>query len=120
MKTDFKLQMILIAICDYYQIEKKDLIEKCRKPYLVRARQMYFHFCNEFSNDNLTQMSEFIERDHSTATYSIQKIRVEKEIYEDVRNEIKGITEKLFKISDLVIEEINLLELSEHHTKSFI
>lgn len=120
MKTDFKLQMIIMAVCDYYQITKEQLISKNRKPFLVRARQMYFHFCNEFSNFNLTEMAEFIERDHSTATYSIKKINIEKEIYEDIKNEIKGVTEKLFKTSELVIDDINLLELSEHHTKSFI
>jgi len=76
--------------------------------------------CDSFTDNGLTKTADLIQRDHSTCLYSVQKIKVEKEIYFDVRNDIKCVTEKLLNTDRLIVENIDLLRLSENYTKSFI
>lgn len=120
MKANYPLEAILKAVCDYYQVDKSQIISVNRHNFLVRPRQMYFYMASEFSVTTSIKKADFIDRDHATALYSMNKIRIEKEIYPDIRKEIEGITAMLFNTSKLIVENINLLELTENYTRSFI
>lgn len=116
----FELDQILNSICSFYRIEKEELVSENRKAYLVEARQMFFYLCEEFSEQPYTKIGKFIERDHSTVIYSISKIRMLKDVYPKLKTKIEEITERLFQDHSLIPEHIDLLQLTENYTKSFI
>lgn len=114
------LQKCLNVVCDYYGYTKEDFIRRDRKKHLVNARQMFFFIADCFTEANLTEKGDFLDRDHTTVIHSINKIKIEKEIYPEVKEHIRNIESILFKDPPMVISEINLLELTENYTKSFL
>lgn len=118
MKSNFELPYILSCICKYYQVEKSEIEKHCRKKHLIIPRQMYFYFASEFSVYGLDKMAKLINRDHATAVYSINKIKIEKEIYSQIKIDIKEIESMLH--ASIIPFEVDLLQLSINYTKSFL
>lgn len=119
MKPNFKLQTIAESVCNYFDIELKEIQKKGRKSNNSRVRQIFFYMANEFSQKTLCEIGDFCDRDHSTVIYSVNKIRTEKEIYSSLRMDLESIIEKLFG-SGLIPNDVDLLKLSENYSKSFI
>jgi len=118
MKTNFNLGKILNVVADFYQIDTEKIICSSRKKEFVTPRQVYMYMAHEHTDKTLCQISSFIKRDHATAVYSIAKIRVEKEIYKKLKYELEQINEML--VPSLVIQDVDLLLLTNNYTNSFI
>lgn len=110
---------ILNTVLGYYGITEKEISSSDRRTNLVRARQMYCYLCDQHTSEILSSIGLLINRDHSTVLYSISKTKVEKEIYSHLKIEITEITEAIFKTA-LVIENVDLLKLTENYTASFL
>ncbi len=120
MNYTFTLEEILTVVLDYYGYTIEDFTRRDRNKHLVNGRQMFFYISACFTKSTLVEKGDILDRDHTTVIYSINKIKIEKEIYPYIKKEIEGVTEMLFKTSKLIVENINLLELTENYTKSFI
>lgn len=118
MKTNFSLDKILTIVSDYYQVDKEEIKAVGRKKNVVIPRQMFFYMVYEYTDKTLETMASFVNRNHATAIYSITKIRVEKEIYTELKEDINAITSKLHR--NIIPDNIDLLQLCINYTNSFI
>lgn len=120
MKRNLNIQNILNAVLLFYNVDLNELKSESKKGNLVKARQIYFYLCKEFTDSTFSRMAKLINRDHATAMYSKNKIINQKELYQDINLEIEEITESLFRNNSLIINHVNLLQMSINYTNSFI
>ena len=80
---------ILKVICrelvmDFDEVKTR----KTRLKEFVYTRQLYAYFCKKYTNESLTKIGKFINKDHATAIYSDKQIKcfydVDKVIKRDV------------------------------------
>jgi chromosomal replication initiator protein len=120
MTVNYPLEIILTAVCDYYQITLEDLKEKKRTSYLANARQMYCYIAREFSIKSFKEIGGFIGFSNGNIIYAINEVKIKKDIYPKVKKDIEAITINLFNKDSIVINDINLLSLCENESKLFI
>lgn len=119
MKPKIPLEKIFRIVCEYCGVDEKMVRSVSKKAEFVKARQIYFYLAYEWSGCTFDEIGDTLSRDHCTVLYAHNKIRVQHQIYYKLANEISEVTAMILKPS-LVVEDINLLSMSENHTKSFI
>ena len=66
---------IIENVCEYFQIETKTMVSKCRNRNLVVARQLAMYFIKKYTNLTLEKIGKlFGGRDHTTVIHSINTI----------------------------------------------
>lgn len=120
MNKIFKLEKILQAVLNHYGVTKEEIISNSKNVVFVEARKMFCFISTEFSNAKYEEIGNIINRDHSTVTYSVNKIRVYKEVYSKIRKDIEQVTANLFSDHSLIPDSIDLLKMTENYTNSFI
>lgn len=118
MNTTFRIEVISKAVCNYFQISEKELFEFSRKKESPLRRHLFFYFCREFTKESFPKIGKYANRDHATVIHSVNKILVEREIYQDIKKHIEGITNMLF--GTIIVRDVNLLLICENYSKSFI
>jgi chromosomal replication initiation ATPase DnaA len=70
---------IIEQIADYYQIDKKDLIDsKTRqKEYIANARQVCQYIIRKKTNLTLKQIAYIFDRKHTTIIHAIKKVEAQ-------------------------------------------
>lgn len=116
----FTLETILKAVLSHYGVTKEEIICNSRNVVFVEARKMFCYISTEFSNARFEDIGKLIKRDHSTVTYSVNKIKVYKEIYSKIRKDIEDVSTNLYADHSLIPDNIDLLKLTENYTNSFI
>ena len=120
MNKIFKSEKILQAVLNYYGITNQEIISNSKNVVFVEARKMFCYISTEFSNAKYEDIGKLINRDHSTVTYSVNKIKVYKEVYSKIRKDIEQVTVNLFSDHSLIPDNIDLLRMTENYTNSFI
>ncbi len=116
MKNQLKSQHVLNFISDYYKISHEDIIGHSRTKEIVKARQMYFYLAYEYTGATMDVIAMTIDRDHSTAVYAVNKIKVQKEIYSTLQVEVDHLTLALHGYNPMIINYINLLQQTKNYT----
>jgi len=70
-KTD--LNHILEKVCMFYKISVDEFYNKRKDKHLVYARRDFCHLAFKKTKKTMTQISEFIKKDHATILYHIKK-----------------------------------------------
>ncbi|MDN4753907.1 chromosomal replication initiator protein DnaA [Porphyromonadaceae bacterium W3.11] len=87
---------IINTVCDYYNIEAKDLIGKKRKREIVQARHIVMLLAKEYSESSLAAIgADLGGRDHSTVIHGINRIQDDIATNTRVANEVEEIKELL-------------------------
>jgi len=126
MKTDSVVskEKIMLVVCDYYGVTQNEICSVLRKKEVRWPRQVYGFLCCEYTNNPLHKIGDSINRDHSTILHSKRTVLNEIEFNSDVRVQIEELKSRLFDVvSDeklAVPKSIDLLFMSENHTKSLI
>lgn len=88
---------ILEVVCQFYNINNKDLLGEKRKKELVLPRQVAVFLMREELKTSYPTIGEEIGgRDHTTAMHSYKKINKEKENNEKLSQEISSIKQLLY------------------------
>jgi len=111
---------ILRFLANEYDVNYFELSNKSRKSNLVRVRFLYFYLSRVLTIQSLADIGAEVKRDHATAIYGFQKIQNEIDIYPDLKAEINALKLKLNPPNKMIIEDINLLQLTQNYTSSFI
>jgi len=111
---------ILRFLANEYDVNYYELINKSRKSHLVKVRFLYFYLSRVLTIQSFEDIANEVNRDHATAIYGFQKIQNEIDIYPDLKAEINALKLKLNPPNKIVIEDINLLQLAQNYTSSFI
>ena len=119
MNKTFTLLEISNAVCNYYGISEKQIYKRDKTKPIKNIRHIFFYFCREFSKESLEKIGAYLDnRGHDTVLHSVNLILFEREKYPNVKKDIEGITATLF--SAIVIQDIDLLKLTENYSKLFI
>ncbi len=118
MKNQLKCQHVLNFISDYYKISHEDIIGHSRTKEIVKARQMYFYLAYQYTGATMHVISMIIDRDHSTAVYAVNKIKVQKEIYPSLQVEIDELTLALQGYNPMIVNYVNLLNQTKNYTEN--
>lgn len=119
MKNKFKVEQVLNFVSEYYGISIKEITGKIRTQEIVRSRQMFLYLSYEHTGATLELIADVVNKDHATVLYSFNKIRVQKEIYSDVRKDVDDITLALYGRFPLVPDHVNLLMVAGHNSELF-
>lgn len=88
---------IIETVAEFYNIEERALIDRCRKKEVVNPRQVAMYLMREEMNISFPSIGEhFGGRDHTTAMHAYDKIRHEQEGSETLRQEIHLLRERLY------------------------
>jgi len=116
MKVQIEISKILSIVTEYYAISVSELQSQSRKDEIVKVRQMYCYLANEYSQQTFKAIGKLINRDHATVIFSSNKVRIEKEIYSSLREQISDLTEKLL-LPHMVVQNVDLLQIAEYNSK---
>ncbi len=84
--------------CDYYGVNRSELIGSSRSRSLVHARQIAMYLCRELTDESLIRVGgEFGGRDHSTVIHSCKKVDLTMKQNKQIFNEIQDLTNHIKK-----------------------
>jgi len=69
-----KKEIIISAVCNYYQIPYSTLIKKCRDRDLIKARHTLCYLLRKHTALSLTQVAKLFNQDHTSVMHAIDKI----------------------------------------------
>ena len=110
---------ILEKVCEVYKLSIDNIKSNSRIGEVVKARQIYSYLSMNYTNDKIDYIAALINRDRTTVLHSVNKINSEMYIYKDLLDEINYIKDKLI-VNKLVVQDVNLLDLSKNYTNSFL
>jgi chromosomal replication initiator protein len=113
-----QLTKILTTVSNFYEIPAELIKSKTRKDYIVHARQVYMYLAKKYTKHSLAKISGVCNRDHATAIHAIKVVSDQIYINFEIMAEIEEIEQNL--INPLVVQDINLLQLSKNHTLSYV
>lgn len=80
------------VVCEYYGIELKDLVGKCRQKELVKPRQVLMYLLKTELGMTFPSIGREIGgRDHTTAMHSVDKIEKEMKYSDDLLQELRQV-----------------------------
>jgi chromosomal replication initiation ATPase DnaA len=85
---------IIDLCCEYFKIDKKDVIGKKRYREIMQARHMmmYLLYSDRYLNLPLREIGRlFSGRDHSSVTHAVYAIRNDISIYDDVNLKLSNL-----------------------------
>jgi chromosomal replication initiator protein len=67
-------EYVLEKVCNYYRIDKNEVLGKGRRAQLVQVRQVSMYIVRMMTDVSLQRVGDFFQRDHSTVMYGVEKI----------------------------------------------
>lgn len=115
MKNTIPLNTILARVCDHFNLNESDLRKEQKSRKLAYARQIYSYIAKNYSDKGFEKIGKKINRHHATTQFSVKKINTEKDLYSDVREDIRKIINSFSKI-DFIVTNVDLLQISIENT----
>ena len=83
---------ILKVICRELQMNFEEVKNrKTRLREFVYARQLYAYFCKQYTNESLSKIGKFINKDHATMIHSINQIKGYYEFDNTIQNDVNKL-----------------------------
>ena len=88
--------LIMNVVADHFGVSIEDIVSKKRNKEIVIPRQVYMYLCRELTDVSLDNIGDNIGgKDHSTVMHGIEKIKVDINNNEELRNKIAIIRKKI-------------------------
>ena len=95
-KKAINIPYIQEIVCDYFGIQREQLLSKTRKREIALPRQLAMYFAKEYTNATFTKIGEEMGgKDHSTVMYACDTIRDVSKIDKELKKYIKDLKEKI-------------------------
>jgi chromosomal replication initiator protein len=95
-KKTINIPYIQEVVCDYFGIQREQLLSKTRKREIALPRQLAMYFAKEYTNATFTKIGEEMGgKDHSTVMYACDTIRDVSKIDKELKKYIKDLKEKI-------------------------
>lgn len=96
-KTE-KMDLMAQCICDILEVDKEEFYGVSRYADLVEARRYFCYFSREIFGYNLHTIANHIGKNHATVIHHHKKLKQEVELYQDVRDNVSVLRDKLIRI----------------------
>lgn len=97
-KKVINIPYIQEVVCEYFGINREQLLSKSRKRDIALPRQLAMYFSKEFTNSTFTKIGEEMGgKDHSTVMYACETIKDVSKIDKEIKKYVKDLTEKIKK-----------------------
>ncbi len=95
-KKVINIPYIQEVVCDYFGIQREQLLSKTRKREIALPRQLAMYFSKEYTNATFSKIGEEMGgKDHSTVMYACETIKDVSKIDKEIKKYVKELTEKL-------------------------
>ena len=95
-KKVINIPYIQDVVCEYFGIQREQLLSKTRKREIALPRQLAMYFAKEFTNATFTKIGEEMGgKDHSTVMYACDTIKDVSKIDKELKKYVKELTEKI-------------------------
>jgi chromosomal replication initiator protein len=82
-------------VCDYYQVNRRELLSRSRQRRLVRARQMALYFSRLYTQKTLLELGRLFLRSHATVVHALQTLERDRQTKPRLAQELKFLEGKL-------------------------
>ena len=114
-------ELILSKVCEYYKVDIRKVKGNSRQGDLVKVRQIYAYITYQITKLTLEKIAELINRNHSSMTHSISRVRGFIDTYPRIALEIKEIKNNITETPcQIVVYDVDLLSLAKGYSKSII
>ncbi len=95
-KKVINIPYIQEVVCEYFGIQREQLLSKTRKREIALPRQLAMYFAKEFTNATFTKIGEEMGgKDHSTVMYACDTIKDVSKIDKELKKYVKELTERI-------------------------
>lgn len=85
------MREIVEVVCKFYDVNAKEFYGKRRPKNLIKARQAAYYILKNKMKMTYTDIGNLLGRHHATIIHGVKKIEFQKEMYEDIRDEIRQL-----------------------------
>ena len=97
-KKTINIPYIQEVVCNYFGIQREQLLSKTRKREIALPRQLAMYFSKEYTNSTFTKIGEEMGgKDHSTVMYACETIKDLSKIDKEMKKYLKDLKEKIFE-----------------------
>lgn len=115
MKNNITLETILEKVCQHFELNQDDVKSKRKYGNIPLARQIFFYISRKTTDNKLEWIGHVVNKDHCNVIFSVNKIDSQK-FYPNIQSHLKDIWNLIF-VPEIVIEDVDLLKLSENYTR---
>ena len=95
-KKIINIPYIQEVVCDYFGIQRDQLLSKTRKREIALPRQLAMYFAKEYTNATFSKIGEEMGgKDHSTVMYACETIKDVSKIDKEIKKYVKELNDKL-------------------------
>jgi chromosomal replication initiator protein len=82
-------------VCDYYQVNLRELLGRGRQKKLVRARQMGLYFSRLYTMKTVVELGRSFNRSHASVVHALQTLERDRQVQPRLEQEVKFLEEKM-------------------------
>jgi chromosomal replication initiator protein len=82
-------------VCDYYQINPREMLGRGRQKKLVRARQMGMYFSRLYTMKTVVELGRLFQRSHASVVHALQTLERDRQVKPRLEKEVKFLEEKM-------------------------
>ena len=111
---------IIRIVCSYYNFNENLLYVQTRKAGIIKIKHVCIFLIYQYCNLTLQGVGDIFGLKHCNIMYVVTKINSQMKIYNDLGDDIEMIRDRILRKHSIIPEDVDLLMLSQNHTKSFV
>lgn len=94
-RKEFKIDTVLGIVCEYYGVEKSEVMRHNRKRQLVVPRHVTMWFLSKYTDTTKTDIGKFFKMDHSTVIHAENTISDLMQTSSDIKNDVEQLRSRI-------------------------
>ena len=82
-------------VCDYYQVNLREMLGRGRQKKLVRARQVGLYFSRLYTMKTVVELGRLFQRSHASVVHALQALERDRQVQPRLEKEVKFLEEKM-------------------------
>jgi chromosomal replication initiator protein len=82
-------------VCDYYQVNLREMLGRGRQKKLVRARQVGLYFSRLYTMKTVVELGRLFQRSHASVVHALQTLERDRQVQPRLEKEVKFLEEKM-------------------------
>jgi chromosomal replication initiator protein len=83
------------TVCDYYQVNLREMLGRGRQKKLVRTRQVGLYFSRLYTMKTMVELGRLFQRSHGSVVHALQTLERDRQVQPRLEQEIRFLEEKM-------------------------